>query len=248
VFELASSRPREFLRIQRQDAIQRLDEQDAGIGGVDRPEVAAQRVTGYLAERASQLDSCGTGPDDHERHPFFAPGRVRLAFGRLVGDEDPAPDVRRVLDRLEAGCEGRPVIAPEICMPGSGGDDERVVLDGSAVVQLDPLAGGIEPDGLAQNDPSVAVAAQDGPERLGDVAWLQGAGGDLVEQRLEEVVVAPVDERDFDGWILAQFAGRIEPGESATDYDDSMPTGALTRTRTEQRPLGSGSRRALSTR
>ena len=50
-------RRRAIRRVGRQDPVQRLDEQDPGVGRVDRAEVAAERVAGDLAERAGQLDA-----------------------------------------------------------------------------------------------------------------------------------------------------------------------------------------------
>ena len=46
-----------------------------------------------------------------------------------------------------------------------------------------------------------ALAPQDRPKGLGDLAGRQRAGGHLVQQRLEQVVV-PVDERHVTGTVL----------------------------------------------
>ena len=57
-------------RVGRQDPVHRLDEDDPGVGRVDRAEVAPERVVGDLAERARQLDPGRAAADDHERHPL----------------------------------------------------------------------------------------------------------------------------------------------------------------------------------
>jgi hypothetical protein len=45
-------------------------------------------------------------------------------------------------------------------------------------------------------------------------------GGDLVEQRLELVIVVAVDQRDVDLVVLGQPLGAAQPGEAAADdYD-----------------------------
>ena len=57
--------------------------------------------------------------------------------------------------------------------------------------------------------------------RIGRAIWPGDSmpGGHLVEQRLEQVVVAAVDQRDVDR-LAAEEAGREEPAEAAADDDD----------------------------
>ena len=61
--------------------------------GVDRAEIALERVVRDLAERAGQLDAGRAAADDDERHPGAPPLGVGLALGGLEGDQDPAPDL-----------------------------------------------------------------------------------------------------------------------------------------------------------
>ena len=71
---------------------------------------------------------------------------------------------------------------------------------------------------------TVVFAARRRIERSG---WaispgVERAGRDLVEQRLEQVEVAAVDERDLDRVLAAQRPGRVQPGEPAADDDDAV--------------------------
>ena len=85
---------------------------------------------------------------------------------------------------------------------------------------------GIEPDGLAQEDRGVGVPAEDAPQRLRDLARREGAGRDLVEQRLEQVVVAPVDQRQVDlGVALRSSPCGVQAAEPAADDDDAVRAG-----------------------
>jgi 56kDa selenium binding protein (SBP56) len=52
-----------------------------------------------------------------------------------------------------------------------------------------------------------------------DLALGQNARCDLVEQRLEQVVLGPGDHRDIDGRVLERL-GRDQPAETRTDDDD----------------------------
>ena len=58
-------------------------------------------------------------------------------------------------------------------------------------------------------------------QRRRDLTRRKDARRDLVQQRLEEVVVAPVDQRDIDLQVPEEATGR-EPAEAATDHDDAM--------------------------
>ena len=127
-------------RVHRQDAVDGLDELDARVLRPDRPEVGAQRVVGDLAQRPGQLDAGRPAAHEHEGHPLPAPVGVRLALGRLERDEDPAPDLRGVVDGLEARRVRRPLVVPEVAVPGAGRDDERVVREVEAVRRKCDLA------------------------------------------------------------------------------------------------------------
>ena len=102
----------------------------------------------------------------------------------------------RVVERLQAGRVAGPVVVAEVREARPGGDDQRVVRDRAAVGEHDLASLDVEADRLAEEDRRVPLAAEDRPQRLGDVAGRHRAGRDLVEQRREQVVVAPVDERD----------------------------------------------------
>ena len=82
----------------------------------------------------------------------------------------------------------------------AGGDDEEVVGDRIAVGEQDSLFPDVEVDHLAEND--------------------RGIRRHLVEERLEEVEVAAVDDRDLDRRLL-EPAGGVEAAEPAAHDDDS---------------------------
>jgi hypothetical protein len=106
---------------------------------------------------------------------------------------------------LAAGAEGR-----------AGREDEQLVRDRVAPGEDHPPALEVEADHLGEQDLGVPLLAQDAPDRSGDVGRVQAGGGDLVEQRLEQVVVAPVEEGDPHR-RPGELAGAVEPGEAAAD-------------------------------
>ena len=53
--------------------------------------------------------------------------RVRLPLGQLEGQQHPLPDLDRVLQTLESGCQRLPVVMAEVGVSRAGGDDQVVV-------------------------------------------------------------------------------------------------------------------------
>ncbi len=95
------------------------------------------------------------------------------------------------------GREQRELVVAEVRLVGAGGDDQAVVGN-LHLVDAQPFGDDhpaieVEPVDLGQLHLHVLVLAQDVAQRWCDLPGRQDAGGDLVEQRLEEVVVATVD-------------------------------------------------------
>jgi hypothetical protein len=99
----------------------------------------------------------------------------------------------------------------EVRVVRAAGDDQRVVAqpfrrrhrpDG-AEVQLTRVE--VEVGDLSQQDAGVAVALEDGAERIGDLARRKRPGRDLVGERLEEMEVAAIDERDLETGARRSF-------------------------------------------
>jgi len=56
-------------------------------------------------------------------------------------------------------------------------------------------------------------------ERRRDLPGWEHAGRDLVQQRLEEVVVPSIDQRDLDVVDMTEETGRGQPAETTSDHD-----------------------------
>jgi hypothetical protein len=76
-------------------------------------------------------------------------------------------------------------------------------------------------------DPRVVVALEEVADRVADRRLFQQTRSELVEQRLERVVVVLVDEDDVDG-ALREFVGGTDPAEAAAQDEDAR-TGAVGR-------------------
>ena len=210
----------------RQQAVAGLHQQDAGLAGVDRPEVAGG-VAGDLADLPGHLHPGRAAAHDHEGQPGGARLRIRLDLRRLEGAQDAGPQVERSLQRLELGSEGLPLVVAEVRVPRAPGHDQGVVGEGRIGCLADlpahhPASREVEPGDLGHHHPDVAAPLEDGAQRIADLPGRESPGRHLVGQRLEEVEVAPVDERHVDRGA-AELLRRLQAPEAAADDDDAMP-------------------------
>ncbi len=208
----------ELRRVRGQDARPPFDEEDAGLRRVDRAELATQRVARDLAERARELDSRGPGSDDHEREERAPLGGIRRRLRALEREQDAAPHLDRVLERLQARRRGLPIVVPEVVVAHAGGDDQDVVGKLAARRQ-DAAAGDVESGHVFEQDARVPAPLQDRPEGRGDVRGREGTRRHLIEKRLEEMEIPPVENGDLDR-ERPEAAGRVQAAETpAHDHD-----------------------------
>src|SRR5262249_25574513 len=150
-------------------------------------------------------------------------GGVLGLLGGLEGPEDAAADFERVVQVFQAGCEGRPFVVAEVRLTGAGGEDE-VIVGEVFVAHNDAPGGEVDGGDVGETHLDVALLPENRADRGGDVGGGEGGGGDLVEKGLEEVVVATVDQGNFDR-RFGEGAGGAEAGEAAADDDDAGRVG-----------------------
>jgi hypothetical protein len=98
-------------------------------------------------------------------------------------------------------------------------DDEIVVADTVAVSQLNISSVHIDARHFTEEDADVAAVTHDPPDRGSNVARGKGGGGHLVEQRLEDVMVPPIEDGHATVRV-SEHSARRQPGKSASDDDD----------------------------
>src|SRR5438105_963049 len=108
---------------------------------------------------------------------------------------------------------------PEVGVRGAGGEDQIVVRE-IAVSEMDDLRAEIDRLRLAEDDVRVFLPPKDRADGVRDDGWIERRRGHLVEQRLEDVVVAAIDERDRHRRV-AQRLRRVQAAEAAADDDDT---------------------------
>src|SRR5690606_14956778 len=106
-----------------------------------------QGVAADLAEGAGELDPGRSAADDDEGQQAALAGRVALFFGQLEGRQDPTPDLRRLLERLEPGRVVLPLGVPEVAVAGAAGEHQVVVVEVADAEGVQLLAGEVDADG-----------------------------------------------------------------------------------------------------
>ena len=89
----------------------------------------------------------------------------------------------------------------EITVGGTGGDDQMVKHQGGAVRQMHFLVFGVNVCHLGQQRGQVGLVPEQAACGRGNGGRSQASGGDLVKQRLKQMVVGFVDQRDVNGCI-----------------------------------------------
>jgi hypothetical protein len=79
----------------------------------------------------------------------------------------------------------------------------------------------VEGGHLGHHHTHVAVALEDRPEGICDLAWRERSRGDLVRERLEQVEVPAVYERDVDR-RFAQMLDGLKAAETAADDGNAV--------------------------
>ena len=147
--------------------------------------------------------------------------RIGLALGALEGDQDAPPQRGGVLQRLQAGRERLPFVMAEIGMPRAGGENERVIGQRVAVIEQHALARGVDAGHRGEQRRDLLAVAQQIADRPGDLGGCQRGGRDLIEQRLEQMMVAAVDQRDADR-RAREPKRRFQSAEAGADDDNAM--------------------------
>ena len=184
----------------------------------DGTEILHHHRVGDLGDGTRQFYSRGSAADDdkcQQRAPSFFIG---FALGHLEGQQNATTDLQRVLDALQTRRVGLPFGVTEVGVPGAGGQNEIVVLH-LAVLQDHFSTFRVDRDHLGKKDPRVLLPSQDGADRVGDVVGRKTGGRDFIQQRLKQMIVATIDDRDSDIGVL-ECPRRTQSAEPRADDHD----------------------------
>ena len=165
------------------------------------------------ANVAGHLDAGRPAADDHEREPLAARPRRRSSRSAASKATQHAPaDLERVLE----GLQPRRVRLPLVAARSTSGSPRPRRRGSRRRARRRRGGRASRPASIAVTSASstraLRLAAQDAPDRRGDLGGRQPGGRHLVEQRLEQVVVRAVDQRHVDG-RPREAARRGEPAK-----------------------------------
>ena len=86
-------------------------------------------------------------------------------------------------------------------------------------LSLDSLRRDIDAHRLAKQHARVPGTPQDPSDRRGDVTGRQRRGRNLIQQRLKDVMVAAIQQRDLGVGLSKRLRGRESPETAANDHD-----------------------------
>ncbi len=158
---------------------------------------------------------------DDESEQCGASQRIRLAFGTLEREQDLPTDRRGVLQRLQSRRARLPLVMSEIGMPGSGCQHQRVVCDQRAVCEMKLVRLSIDAADGGQQRGHLLATPEQVADRPGNLGWRERRGCDLIEQRLEQVMISLID-KCYANRRAGQTARDFQTTESSADNDDVM--------------------------
>jgi hypothetical protein len=142
---------------------------------------------------------------------------IEAGFGKLESRKDPAADLGRLVDLLQARGDRLPGLIAEIMMAGAGRDDQ-IIEGGPAHVGDDFPPFPVNSDDALHQHQGVLLARQNVPDGRCNLRRGQEGRRHLIEKGLEQMVVAPVDHDHLDRRV-AQLQGSVEAAESGADND-----------------------------
>ena len=134
----------------------------------------------------------------------------------LEREQDPSADMERVVDRLDTRCMPRPVAVAEIAVGRARRQDEGVIVRRRPRGEDDPATLVIDALDAIEQHAGARVLFYDRAHRSRDIRRRQAGSRDLVEQRLKQMVVLPVDQGNIDG-MAREFGARCETGKTGAD-------------------------------
>jgi hypothetical protein len=167
---------------------------------------------------AGQFHASGAAADHHEIEPRLSLRGILFTLGAFECDQYATANGEGVFQRLQPRRIAFPLVMSEVGMRGAGGDDQGVIGQ-FALREMHDAAFKIDVERFVHQHRDVLVLLQDLPQGRSDRRRGKAGRGDLVEQRLEQMMIAAVDQGDANIGI-GQFARGGEAAETAAEDDD----------------------------
>jgi hypothetical protein len=135
-------------------------------------------------------------------------------FGFFKRHQNTLSDLQSVGNRFESRCMIFPVVVAKVVVLGARCQDKRVECNGSAVPQCYVLLTTVNGYNFTEYGFYIFFASKQCPDGNCNIAGRKGRRGNLVKQRLKQMMILPVDDRELGvgGGKMAAKLQTAEPG------------------------------------
>ena len=209
-------------RHHRQNGAHRLKQCDMHLREVNVMELFLE-YTDELHNGACHLDARRTAADDDEVEvttAFLCSRRIGLLRGALELMHDMPAQGNCLLQRLHGiGIALDALVSEEIRRAARR--EDKVVVSNLAVIRQQDAASLIDARRLRHEEVHVVVVLEKGTRRIGDLSCRKYRRAHLIEQRLKQMVVVTVNERNA-YILLCQLLGKAYAAKPRTNDDDML--------------------------
>jgi hypothetical protein len=179
-----------------------------------------------LGDRSGKLDPGRACAHQYESHLAGAFLFVIGRFRQFERTQDLRSDRFCVAEAFEPWGEPRELVMTEIAWTHSGGDHQEVVVEFSTADpganSLDGARPHIDALNLSEQYAEVFLFCFELPDRRRYLGWRQYGGGGLIQERLKDVMIATVNQRDLDFGLFERACCR-DAGETTADDQNALP-------------------------
>ena len=211
------------------DALSAVEQDYRCCRRIDPPKVPAQSRGRHLRQRCRQFDAGRSRADQDKRH---LPSALVLVVGRfrhLVRTQNFRSYRFGVRDRFQAWSVLGKFVMTEIARLHAGGDHQIVkayFLDPDArTIGVNGSGSQIDADNFAQDHRNILLLRFKLPNRRRNLGRRKDRRRHLIQKRLENVMIAPINHDDF-GIAMAQRFCCRNSREAPADDNDLRPLGA----------------------
>src|SRR5262245_23954139 len=197
----------------------RFHQHNARGARIDAAKIGGKRLSGNLRDRTGHLDAGSPATHDHKSQQAPLLLFILRQLGAFKGNQDAATDARRVLDAFQSWRKFRPFVVTEVGMRRTRCDDE-VVVGYFAILCLNHFLFRVDTPHFLHQYGGVALGTQNVTDRPGNVSRRQSRGGHLIKQRLEAMMIVPVDD-DYIGCCTPERLSCFKPAKAGPDDHNS---------------------------
>ena len=140
---------------------------------------------------------------------------------QLERDQHAAAHLGCLLERFQPWREFLPLGMAEIAVPRAARENQVVERDFVTIAE-DDLPGEVDAFDLPEMNLDVRRAPELNADRHSDVGRVEAGGRHLIEQRLEQVMVAMIDEDDSKALVVGEGLRGIQSCEARADNDSDL--------------------------